>query len=314
MVSGASYTCQADSGSSLVRLMALRVWNLQSGKQIGEDWRDGKSAVQSIALSPDGKKVVSGSLDGAVRLWDIDTCKVLAKWTGHTNPVWSVCWSRDGRRVLSGSSDGTTKQWDVEIGEAFLEPIMTRSEYSQVLAAVYSPDTTLIATGGRGYDGSWTGAPVESSIKIWDTKTCELVATLKGHMDAVRCLAWTPDGKTLISGSFDNSIMTWNTAKWEQIAVLVEHTFPVYAIAISPNGHILASASFDSTARLWNLDNGQPISSSLQHARPVQYVSFSDDGKLLATGCSDQNAYTWDVAAIVREAGLNDLLSDPKVS
>ncbi|KAG1851858.1 WD40-repeat-containing domain protein [Suillus subalutaceus] len=108
--------------------------------------------------------------------------------------------------------------------------------------------------------------------------------------------------------------MTWNTAKWEQIAVLVEHTFPVYAIAISPNGRILASASFDSTARLWNLDDGQPTSPSLQHARPVQYVSFSDDGKLLATGCSDQNAYTWDVAAIVREAGLNDLLSDPKAN
>jgi WD40 repeat protein len=95
-------TCSVDG--------SLRVWNLKTGKQIGEDWRDGDNGVMSIALSPDGKQVVSGSDDGAVRLWDIDTCKVVKKWvTGHTQGVTSVCWSRDGRRVLSGSNDGTAR-------------------------------------------------------------------------------------------------------------------------------------------------------------------------------------------------------------
>jgi WD40 repeat protein len=75
-----------------------------------------------MALSPDGKKVVSGSDDGAARLWDIDTCKVIKKWMGHANRVESVCWSRDGRRVLSGSSDGTARQWEVESGETMPEP------------------------------------------------------------------------------------------------------------------------------------------------------------------------------------------------
>jgi WD40 repeat protein len=102
---------------------SLRVWNVKSGKQIGDDWRDGDSGVWCIALSPDGKKVVSGSRDGAVRLWDIDTCKVVKKWTGHTEAVSSVCWSRDGRRVLSGSYDGTARQWEVESGETMPEPI-----------------------------------------------------------------------------------------------------------------------------------------------------------------------------------------------
>ncbi|KAG1839340.1 WD40-repeat-containing domain protein [Suillus subalutaceus] len=138
--------------------------------------------------------------------------------------------------------------------------------------------------------------------------------TLEGHMWEVTCLAWTKDGKTLISGSWD-SIRIWNTTNWwEQTAVLVEHTSWVTAIAISPNDRILASASDDKTARLWNLDNGQPISSPLQHAQPVQCVSFSEGGKLLATGCNDKNAYSWDVAAIVREAGLNDLLLDTMAS
>jgi WD40 repeat protein len=294
---------------------SLRVWNLKSGKQIGDDWRDGDSGVISIALSPDGNKVVSGSWDGVVRLWDIDTCKVITKWMGHANGVGSVCWSRDGRRVLSGSQDGTAKQWDVQSGDTILEPtenilasIETRHE--RVWAVVYSPDTTMIATGGL--DGPRTEKFFESSVKIWDAKTGKLVVTLKGHTDAVRCLAWTKDGKTLISGSYDSSIRTWNTTNWEQTAVL-EHTGFVYAIAISPNGHILASVSGE-TARLWNLENGQLIGSPIQHAEQVNCVSFSADGKRLATGCNDKNAYMWDVTVILREAGLGDLLSDPKVS
>lgn len=88
----------------------LRMWNLESGKQIRKDWRDGDSWVWTIALSPYGKKLVSGSSDVAVRLWDIDTCKVITKWPGHTKLVASVWWSRDGRRILSGSDDGTARQ------------------------------------------------------------------------------------------------------------------------------------------------------------------------------------------------------------
>ncbi|KAG1807117.1 quinon protein alcohol dehydrogenase-like superfamily [Suillus subaureus] len=297
---------------------SMRVWNLKSGKQIGEDWRDGESAVYRIALSPDGKKVVSGSEDGAVKVWDIDTCEVITKWTEHTRAVVSVCWSRNGRRVLSGSEDGTARQWvmesgetaDIESGETILASIKTG--HDGVWAVVYSPDMSLIATGGR--DGPYTGERIECSIQIWDTKTGKLVATLKGHTNCVCSLTWTKDGKTLISGSWDTSIRTWNTTKWEQTSVLVEHTNLVLALAISPNGRILASASSDNTVRLWNLDNGQPISSPLQHTQPVQWVSFSTGGKLLAAGCNDKNAYSWDVVAIVREAGLDELLSDSKVS
>jgi WD40 repeat protein len=175
-------------------------------------------------------------------------------------------------------------------------------------AVVYSPDTTLIATGGLN-------ARAEYPIKIWEAKTGKLVATLRGHTDPVLCLAWTKDGKTLISGSYNRSIRTWNTTKWEQTAVLDGHSFGrVLAIAISPNDRILASVSGDWTARLWNLENGQPIASPLQHASEVNCVSFLAGGKQLATGCEDKNAYIWDVAAILREAGLEDLLLDPKVS
>ncbi|KAG2066720.1 tricorn protease domain 2-containing protein [Suillus decipiens] len=293
-------TCSSDG--------SVRVWNLKTGKQIGEDWRDGDSEVWIIALSPDGKKAVSGSMDGGVRLWYIDTGKVITKWMGHTDGVTSVCWSRDGQRILSGSIDGTARQWKVENEETILAPVKTGHRY--VFAAVYSPDMSMFATGGSEQSWDFTGDN-ESQIKIWDVKIVgKLVATLEGHTHRVWCLAWTPDGKTLISGSSDRSIRTWNTTTWKQIALLDEHTDHITDIAISPSGRILASTSNDNTARLWNLDNNQPISSPLHHASRVDSVSFSADGRLLSTGCWDTNAYTWDVSALVKEAGLDELLFD----
>jgi WD40 repeat protein len=284
---------------------SLRVWDLQNGKQIGNDWRprDGRGGINTIALSPDGKTVASGSDDGAVRLWDVETGKVLAKWTGHDSETSSACWSRDGGLVASGSSDGTTRVWDVESGKTVL---VIDTGLIQVEAVIYSPDTTMIATGG----GEEEEAPGEY-LKIWDAKTGKLVANLKGHTGELNCLAWT--AKTLISGSDDGSIRTWNTTTWQQIAVLTGHANYVWSIAISPNGRILASASGDRTARLWNLENNQLIS-LLEHGDRVRPTSFSTDGKLLATGCTDSNAYTWDISAIVKEAGLDELLLSQNVS
>ena len=153
-------TC-SDDGS-------LRLWDLESGVQIDNDWRDdGKEGVWNISLSPNGKTVASGSSDGKVRLWDVETKKVVVRWTGHTSTVRSLCWSADGGRVVSGSDDGTIRVWDVESGNTVLGPIKTGHLY--LSAVIYSPDTTKIATGGLD----------ETSLKIWDAKTGNLLSTIK---------------------------------------------------------------------------------------------------------------------------------------
>jgi WD40 repeat protein len=143
---------------------------------------------------------------------------------------------------MSGSEDGSVREWDVKKGEKILGPIETGHE--QVYAVVYSPEMTMFVTGG------WDrlNFDLESIIEIWDLKTGKLVATLEGHKYGVACLAWTTDGKTLISGSDDHSIRTWNTSNWKQIAVFDGHTSLVYDIAASLNGRILASASINYTA------------------------------------------------------------------
>ncbi|KAG2341470.1 WD40 repeat-like protein [Suillus weaverae] len=284
-------TCSSDG--------SLRLWDLESGTQTGNDWQDegDEEAVFIIALSPNGNTVASGSSDGKVRLWDIKTGKVVAKWTGHTNYVWSVCWSADGGRVVSGSRDGTARVWDVASGETVLDLIETGHEW--VWAIIYSPDKTKVATGGFN----------ENVIKIWDANIGELLSTIK-HDRTVLSLAWTSDGKKLISASFDGSIRVFDTATWHRIAILEGHQSTVKAISLSRNDRLLASVLFDKIGCLWNLDTNLPVGPPLQHEYSVECAAFSADGKLLVTG-SRRDVYVWDIHAILKEAGHEDLLSIP---
>jgi len=256
--------------------------------------------VWSIALSPNGKTIASGSRDGKVRLWNVETEKVVAKWTGHTHIATSLCWSVDGERVVSGSYDGTIRVWDVESGDTVLGPIKTRHE--DMYAVIYSPDTTKIATGGF----------CENALKIWDAKTGNLLSTIK-HDSPIHCLAWTSDQKKVITGSYA-SIRIFNTATWQQIAILEGHTHIAQSLSLFQNDRLLASGSYDMTARLWNLDTNLPVGPPLQHQSLVKSAAISADGKLLVTGCTDKNAYVWDIHTILKDAGLEDLLSIPDVS
>ncbi|KAG2739276.1 WD40 repeat-like protein [Suillus brevipes Sb2] len=280
-------TCSSDG--------SLRLWDLKSGTQIGEDWRDGNGRVWSMTLSPNGKTIASGSggSDYNVKIWDVETRKVIATWTGHRDVVCALCWSADGERVASGSWDGTARVWDVKRGKNILT-IKTGHEW--VWAVTYSPDSSKLATGGNE----------ENAVKIWDAKTGELLNTLK-HDHRVESLAWTLDGKKLISGSF-SLIRIFDTATWQQIAVLEGHTSFVYGISLSSNNRLLASASWDKTACLWNLDTNLPVGPPLRHENDLRSATLSPDGKVLATACDNNNAYTWDVHAILKEAGLEDLL------
>jgi WD40 repeat protein len=201
-----------------------------------------------MALSPNGKMIATGSgVHNNIRLWDVKTRKVIAKWKGHTGVVEALCWSANGERVASGSWDGTARVWNVNSGKNILT-INTR--YRWVRAVTYSPDSSKLATSGA------------NAVKIWDAKTGKRLTTLK-HYYIVYSLAWTSDGKKLISGSL-GPIRIFDTATWQQIAILEGHTSIVEAICLSPNNRLLASASWDKTAHLWDLDTNLPVGPPLQ--------------------------------------------------
>ncbi|KIK45760.1 hypothetical protein CY34DRAFT_495923 [Suillus luteus UH-Slu-Lm8-n1] len=299
---------------------SLRLWDLENGTQIGEEWlnrQNGNDTVWSMALSPNGQIIVTGSgINYDIRLWDVEKRNMIIRCTGHTNVVCALCWSADGERIASGSWDGTARVWDVTSG---MNILTIKTGHYQVWAVTYSPDSSKLATGGID----------ESAVKIWDAKTGELLITLKHH-NIVLSLGWTSDGKKLISGSY-GPIRIFDTATWLQIAILKGHTRHVNAISLSSNNRLLASASIDTTTRLWNLDTNLPVGPPLQHEhyrttrvwyldtnppvsrllQPEHYVnfaSFSRNGKVLVTACTNNNAYSWDVHAILKEAVLEDLL------
>jgi len=287
---------------------SLRLWNLDSGAQIGNDWRDddggdggdGKEEVWIIALSPNGKTIASGGGSGKVKLWDVKTKKVIARWIGHAEGTESLCWSVDDERVVSGSNDGTIRVWDIENGDTVLGPIKTGHQC--VHAVIYSPDTTKIATGGSN----------ENALKIWDAKAGNLLSTIE-HVSTVWSLAWTSDQKKLITGS-NASIRIFDTATWQQIAILEGHRSHVYSLSLFQNDCLLASGSWDNTARLWNLDTNLSVGPPIQHQDVVYSAAISADGKQLVTGSADKNAYEWDIHTTLKDAGLEDLLSIPDVN
>ncbi|KAG2120269.1 WD40-repeat-containing domain protein [Suillus clintonianus] len=286
-----------------------KLWDLESGAQIGDDWKDEGDNVglKTIALSPKGDMMVSGSIDGTMRLWDVKTGKVTARWRGHTSFVRCVCWSPDGERVVSGGNGGTAKIWNVNSAAPVLDLKPIKTGYESVHAVSYSPDATKIATGGF-------------NVSIWDAKTGKRLSIFRastfstestvGPAGVVRSLAWTSDGKKLISGSSGGSITIFNlnTATWLQTAVLKGHRSPVYGLALSPNDRFLVGTSEDQTVRLWNLDTKFLVGPPLQHEHSVTNAALSADGKLLSTGCADENTYVWNIHAILKASGLENLL------
>lgn len=248
-----------------------------------------------MTLLPKGKTVATGSKDGTVKLWNIDTGKVIKEWMGHTKRVRCMYGSlADGRgRVLSGSSDETFRVWDVESGETIIGPINTGSE---VWAVCYSPDAKMIATGGN-------------NLKIWNGNTGELLKTLDPE-GRCTCLAWTSNGKTLIAGGFN--LRKFDTATWTEIAAPLGENI-ADTILLSPNERIFANVSLvDQTVQLWNLETNQPIGIPLHHEYYVKSATFFTDGNLfLITSCPNGHIYTWDVSAIVKDADPLSDIADP---
>ena len=170
----------AHTGAEVARLTGHRDW------------------VSSVAFSPDGNTLASGSRDDTIRLWDVQTGEERSTIRGHTENVLSVAFSPDGNTLASGSRDATIRLWDVQTGE---ERSTIRGHTENVLSVAFSPDGNTLASGSAG-----------GTIRLWDVQTGEERSTLTGHRGVVHSLAFSPDGNTLASGSGDGTILLWDTS------------------------------------------------------------------------------------------------------
>src|SRR5258706_3122747 len=156
--------------------------------------------VWSIACSPNGLHIISGSKDRTIRIWDSETGDAVGKpLEGHTADVLAVAYSPDGRHIVSGSNDTTIRIWDAETGAVIGKPL--EGHTNSVTSVAYSPDGQHILSGSH-----------DSTIRIWDANTGAAVGNpLKGHAISVRSVAYSPNGQHFASGSWDNTIHVWNS-------------------------------------------------------------------------------------------------------
>jgi len=239
-------------------------------------FRGHTAAVISLALSPDGQRLASASLDRTVRIWDSATGKLLSS-LDHPRGARSVSFSPDGQRLASGGMDKTVKIWDSTTGK---ELFALQRHSGPVVCVAFSPDGQRLASG----DLAW--------IKVSDSATGKLLMALKGHAGEVHCVAFSPDGRVLASGSLDNTVKVWNSATGKQLLSLKGHTGWLTCIAFSPDGRRLASGSQDGIVKIWDVATGKELLSLQGHTNEYGSVAFSPDGKRLATG--SRTIKVWD--------------------
>jgi WD40 repeat protein len=202
---------------------------------------------------------------------------------GHTSEVVSVAMSRDGALAVSGGNDGTARIWNLKEGKEVCR--LDTKEKSGVWAVALSADDQKALIGQH------------NDMSLWEVGTGKLLRRFDAHPAAVRCIAFSPDGRRALTGCYDKKARLWDLETGKELRKFEGHTASVMSLAYSPDGKygLTSGAQNDHTSRLWELETGKEIRRFEGHTERIMGTALSPDGKLAATGCWDGTARVWDV-------------------
>jgi WD40 repeat protein len=276
----------------------------------------GQPKTSAVRTSPSNHWLVTGSDDGTVRLWDLNTTDPAASpviLSGHQSEVTAVGFSPDNHWLVTGSSDNTARLWNLRAEDPANGSVVLRGHDGQVTAVGFSPDDRWLVTGSSDKTG-----------RLWDLSADDPAASsvvLRGHDSALTAVGFSPDNHWLVTGSWDNIVClsdlsakdllatansngtTWDLSPNDPLTrsvVLRDHEGGVQVVGFSPDNRWLVTGNWDNTARLWDLSAKNPAASPTilrGHGGPVTAVGFSPDNRWLVTGSDDKTARLWDLSA-----------------
>ncbi|WOL17565.1 guanine nucleotide-binding protein subunit beta-like protein [Canna indica] len=247
--------------------------------------------VQDVVLSSDSQFALSGSWDGDLRLWDLNTGATTRRFMGHTKDVLSVAFSVDNRQIVSASRDRTIKLWNT-LGDCKYTIQDTDAHTGWVSCVRFSPDAfqpTIVS-------GSW-----DRTVKVWNLTNCKLRSTLSGHAAYVNTVAVSPDGSLCASGGKDGVVLLWDLTEGKRLYSLDAGSI-VHSLCFSPNRYWLCAATQDSV-KIWDLESKSAVQdlkpeSTTATKNQMLYctsLTWSADGSTLFTGNTDGAIRVWEV-------------------
>ncbi len=225
--------------------------------------------INSLAITPDGQFLVSGSQDKTIKVWENGLC---IRTFDHGSIVTSLAITPNAWYVLSGSFDKTIKIWILDSGRC-LRTLVGHTE--KVTSIAISSNGWYIVSGS-----------LDKTIKIWVLKTGQCLHTLWGHIHGVTSVAISPNGKQIVSGSVDNTLKVWENEKC--ILTLKGHTAKITSIAFSPDGQNIISGSEDTSLQVRKLKTGQCLHTLIGHTDKITSVIMTPDGQYIISGSQNE--------------------------
>jgi RNA polymerase sigma factor (sigma-70 family) len=239
--------------------------------------------ISSLAYSGNGKRILSGSWDGTVRLWDAATGQELCRLRESGDGFSSVALSPDGTLLAGGNMGRTLCLWDAATGKPIRR---VKNLENTVFGLRFAPDGKTLA-GASGH-----------SVRVWDVATGREVRRLTGPRQDMRPFTLSGDLRTLVAGLPDGSLQLWDLARGTE-----ERKFPtgqksLMCLALSPDGKVLATGGTedDRTARVWDRATGRELRRFGPYAGWVESLAFAPDGRTLAVGEQSGTIHVYDGA------------------